>query len=67
MRKLINVANRARPVECRSTLRFVWCTALANLPRKYSNPEVRYPIYNSNNSNILIITINFKIRIILRF
>ena len=60
LRKLINVSNRAPPVVCLSTLCFVCFTALANLPGKYSNPDVRYPIYNSNNSKILIIPIILK-------
>ena len=65
--KLINVPNRAPPVVCRSTFCFVCCTDSANFSGKYSNHDVRYPIYNLNNSKILIIPINFKIRIILKF
>ena len=43
MRKLIDVSNRARLVVCWSILCFVWFTAWANPPEKYSNPDVKYP------------------------
>ena len=43
LRKLTDVSNRARRVVCWSTLCFVWSTAWANSPEKYSNPDVRYP------------------------